>query len=88
MRVEYKYQDHVFKPNLQRKNKYMFEEYSIVKLTEDLPQENLKSGDKGTIVMVYPKISETQEYEVEFSDSEGNSLAVLTISETLLEEVK
>lgn len=64
----------------------MFEEYSLVKLKNDLPEENLEAGAKGTIVMVYPKISESQDYEVEFSDDEGNTLALLTLPESSIEK--
>jgi hypothetical protein len=64
----------------------MFEEHAVIKLKKDLPEERLKMGDRGTIVMVYPKISESQDYEVEFSDSDGFTISLLTLPESILEE--
>ncbi len=64
----------------------MFEEYAVVKLKKDILEEKLKVGDKGTIVMVYPEISGSQDYEVEFSDSEGFTIALLTLPESVLEK--
>ncbi len=34
--------------------------------------------------MVYPEVSEVQDYEVEFSDSEGFTIAILTLPESFL----
>jgi hypothetical protein len=55
----------------------MFNEYDVVKLTEDMPEENLSSGATGTVLMVYTDSPPT--YEVEFSDDSGVTLALITI---------
>lgn len=64
----------------------MLEEYEVVKLIEDIPKENLKKGCRGTVLIVYPNITSIQHYEVEFMNDAGNSLAVLTLPETILEK--
>jgi hypothetical protein len=62
----------------------MLNEYDYVELTEDL-DSTLRRGTRGAIVMVYP--SSPQEYEVEFVDNEGETLAVRTVKESLLRRV-
>lgn len=57
----------------------MFEEYEVVRLVCDLEPKGLKAGTRGAIVMVYP--SDPPEYEVEFVDQEGKTLAVETVRE-------
>ena len=44
-------------------------------MTRDLPEFRLKSGDVGVVVHVYPK----EAVEVEFMDSNGDTVALLTI---------
>lgn len=51
-------------------------ELAVVALTTDLPEHGLRSGDKGTVVMVY---NEDEAYEVEFTDDEGYTTALLTL---------
>ncbi len=63
----------------------MFEDYEVVKLKADLPAEGLKAGARGTVLMVYPE--PPQEYEVEFLDGDGQTLAVLTLPEDRLAKV-
>lgn len=55
----------------------MFDEYEVVQLVHDLASTGVRAGTRGTIVMVYP--SDPPEYEVEFMDFEGNTLAVETV---------
>ncbi len=57
----------------------MFKEYEVVALKRDLPAKNLKTGDTGTILMIYP--ASPSAYEVEFSDDEGITLALLTLED-------
>jgi len=61
-----------------------FELYSQVVLTADLPQEDLKAGDVGTVVdrHVVPGIEDG--YSVEFFDMTGRTVAVPTLGESLL----
>ncbi len=57
----------------------MFLVHEVVRLKKDLPSSNLKAGTLGAIVMVYPE--SPQAYEVEFVDSDGDTLAILTLKE-------
>lgn len=54
----------------------MIKELDIVILKVDLPHHRLKSGDVGTVVMVYNK---GEAYEVEFVANDGTTIAVLTL---------
>jgi hypothetical protein len=62
----------------------MFEEYDVVRLVSDMTPKGLKAGTRGAIVMVYP--SDPPEYEVEFVDEEGHTLAVETVTEQQIEK--
>jgi len=53
----------------------MIKEYDRVVLTEDLPDENLKAGDVGTVVMIY---GDHEGYELEFFNLCGETIAVVT----------
>ncbi len=47
----------------------------VIALLEDLPQEKLRRGEVGTVVeMLAPAV-----YEVEFSDDEGRTYAMLPL---------
>jgi hypothetical protein len=48
----------------------------VVALTVDLPEENLRRGQVGTIVEIYEK---SKGYEVEFVDKEGHTYGLLTL---------
>jgi hypothetical protein len=50
--------------------------FDIVELLIDLPEDNLKAGDQGTVVEFY----NNNTYEVEFSNSEGETLALCTLT--------
>ena len=50
--------------------------FDIVELLVDLPENELKVGVRGTIVECYGNDA----YEVEFSDSDGETLALCTLS--------
>ena len=63
----------------------MFNELDVVRLKCDLPEENLAADAKGTVHQVYPGAPNS--YLVEFSDAEGITFALLTLSEDMLEVV-
>lgn len=64
----------------------MLAEYQVVRLSRDIPEEGLKAGARGAVVMVYPgRPDSPREYEVEFTDEEGGTLALLTLPEDQLE---
>lgn len=54
-----------------------FSEYDVVALIKDRPEDKLKKGDKGAIVMVH--IQPNEAYEVEFVDDLGKTKALLTL---------
>ena len=56
---------------------------SSVSLNIDLPEFRLRKGDAGVVVEVYPH----DDVEVEFMDGDGNTVALLTVSDRLLREV-
>jgi hypothetical protein len=54
-----------------------FKLFDVVALTEDLPKENLSSGQVGTIVEVY---NDGEAFEVEFVDKNGHTYSLLTLN--------
>lgn len=62
-----------------------FFEYDVVRSTRPLG-DGIPSRTTGAVLMVFA--SEHPQYEVEFVDSEGESLAVLTVKEEDLELVQ
>lgn len=54
----------------------MIHELDIIILTHDIPGSMLKRGSKGTVVHCY---EDDQAYEVEFINSEGKTIALLTL---------
>jgi hypothetical protein len=51
-------------------------EHDCVVLTSDLPQEELKAGDVGTVIHIHQSGAA---YEVEFTTLDGRTLTVATI---------
>jgi len=51
-------------------------EHDLVVLTTDIPEENLKQGDIGTVVLVHRAGAG---FEVEFATLAGETLAVVTV---------
>jgi hypothetical protein len=65
-------------------------EYDVVRLLRALPEHNLPAGSTGAVVMDYTEHSTGDlppAYEVEFTDSDGVTLALVTVSEDDLEVV-
>ncbi len=61
------------------------EELDLVALAEDLPARGLVRGDVGTVVHVY---RDGQTYEVEFVASDGETIAVETLSAHQVEPLR
>jgi hypothetical protein len=61
----------------------MFDEYDVVKLRYDRPKDRLSAGMEGTILMIHH--ASPAAYEVEFCDSAGYTLALLTLTDADLE---
>ena len=55
----------------------MIEELSTVVLTTDLPQQDLRAGDLGVVVLAHQG---GKGYTVEFTTLSGETLAVITLS--------
>jgi hypothetical protein len=53
---------------------------SVVALTEDLPEKGLRRGQVGTVV----EILAPDTFEVEFSDDEGRTYAMLALQDGML----
>ena len=51
--------------------------HDLVVLTHDMPDHKLRAGDVGTVVHSY----RVGAYEVEFVSADGETLAVLTVTE-------
>ena len=54
----------------------MIEELDCVVLTRDIPEKKLKTGDVGTVVMVY---KDGEAFEVEFMTLDGDTFALATL---------
>lgn len=61
-----------------------FELFSDVILTTDLPEEDLKAGDVGTVVERHIVPGQEDGYSVEFFDMTGETVAVVTVQAGLL----
>jgi len=61
-----------------------FELFSEVILTEDLADEGLRAGDVGTVVERHAVAGQEDGYSVEFFDMTGNTVAVVTVRQSLL----
>lgn len=66
--------------------RFMFDEYDIVRLTENFPEENLQKGAEGTVLIILDPVTPIQHYIVEFMDIKGNSLGTPIVPETILEK--
>jgi hypothetical protein len=59
-------------------------EHDCVVLTTDLPEENLKAGDGGTVVHIY---KDCAAYEVEFFTLDGKTIVVATVKSGCLRPI-
>jgi hypothetical protein len=53
-------------------------EFDVVALAADLPGDGLRAGDTGTVVHVFH--TPYTAYEVEFADSDGRTIAMVTLT--------
>ncbi|MDF3341794.1 DUF4926 domain-containing protein [Mycolicibacterium septicum] len=66
-------------------------EYDMVRLRRPLPDHGLAAGAQGTVVMDHTKYAGPDlppAYEVEFTDGEGRTEAVVTVPEEYLEVIQ
>lgn len=59
--------------------------FDKVVLTEDMPLEQLRAGMRGYVIEVHG--SPVEGYEVEFSDGQGQTIALLSLSASQLRVV-
>jgi hypothetical protein len=62
----------------------MIREHDCVVLTQDLPEEDLRAGDVGTVVHIHRG---GEAYEVEFITLTGQTVAVVTLVPSQLRPV-
>jgi len=60
------------------------EMFSDVILTGDLPQDDLRAGDVGTVVEHHIVAGREDGYSVEFFDMTGRTVAVVTVPASML----
>lgn len=65
----------------------MFKEYDVIRLRQNKPSKGLAAGATGTILMIYTQPPLPPAYEVEFTDAEGNTVALLALQEEEIEKV-
>lgn len=61
-----------------------FELFSDVILTADVPEEDLRAGDIGTLVERHDVPGQEEGYSVEFFDMTGQTVAVATVPASAL----
>lgn len=61
----------------------MINEYDIVMTIRSV--ENIPIGSKGTVLIVY---SDSEEYEVEFVDGNGDTISVLTVNKSDIKKLE
>lgn len=59
--------------------------FDVVKLKEDIPQYNLKKGERGAIIHVFTKPDVA--YEVEFVNDDGKQKAELVLEPSQIEPI-
>jgi hypothetical protein len=64
-----------------------FKEFQRVALARDIPEKKLCRGDLATIVAVHPKNGGEVGYSIEIFNALGDTIAVTTVPESLLEEL-
>ena len=62
----------------------MIHELDLVVLNHDMPDENLKMGDVGTVVHSY---TDGKAFEVEFLTAKGKTVALLTLNEKAIRPI-
>ena len=62
--------------------------YKEVVLRRDIPEKKLKKGDVATVVEYHPSKNSDDGYSLEVFNALGDTIAVLTVSETDIEILK
>ena len=64
-----------------------FKEFQRVALAKDIPEERLRRGDLATIVDIHPRNGGEIGYSIEVFNALGETIAVTTVAESVLEEL-
>jgi hypothetical protein len=64
-----------------------FKEFQQVALAKDIPENKLRRGDLATIVDIHPANGGEAGYSIEVFNALGETIAVTTVPESLLEEL-
>lgn len=65
-----------------------FKLFKEVVLLKDIPEKKLKKGDVGTVVEYHPSDSSEDGYSLEVFNAVGDTIAVVTVSESEIEMLK
>ncbi len=63
----------------------MIKELDRIILTRDIPENNLKMGDIGIVVLIHDK---SAGYEVEFSTLDGDTISVVSLNSEDVREIR
>lgn len=63
----------------------MIKELDRIILTRDIPENNLKKGDIGIVVLVH---ANSKGFEVEFSTLDGDTISVVTLNSEDVREIR
>jgi hypothetical protein len=64
-----------------------FKEFQQVALAKDIPENKLRRGDLATIVDIHPANGGEVGYSIEIFHALGETIAVTTVPESVLEEL-
>ena len=64
-----------------------FKEFQQVALAKDIPENKLRRGDLATIVDIHPANGGEAAYSIEVFNALGETIAVTTVPESVLEEL-
>jgi hypothetical protein len=64
-----------------------FKEFQQVALAKDIPEERLRRDDLATIVDIHPRNGGEIGYSIEVFNALGETIAVTTVAESVLEEL-
>ena len=68
--------------------KMKYELFKEVVLLKDIPEKKLKKGDVATIVEHHPSATSEDGYSMEIFNALGDTVAVVTVSESEIETLK
>lgn len=64
-----------------------YELFKEVALTKDIPEKGLRKGDVATVVEYHPVSEGEDGYSLEIFNALGDTIAVITVSESFIEPI-